>query len=247
MQGINYKMKIAICDDDAHDRKNLTAMVAEYLDLHNYHIRVDTYESGDSFLAGEVTGYDLVILDIYMGEKNGIDVAKELMARNDAAQIIFCSTSNAFAAESYDVSALRYLIKPVMRDKLFATLDRFFHVHTTMRTLTYKLNRMDEHVYVQDILWVEADGHRCILHTRGGDIETRTPFSYFCNELLGGDFVKPIRYALVSLEAVAAIPTDVLSLVTGAQVPISRSLRAEVKKAFTDYKMRSLLKKGGVF
>lgn len=243
---INYQMKIAICDDDQQDRQTMLALVAEYLDMHNYHIRIDEYASGEAFLASDVMQYDLLILDIFMGELNGIETAKQLIDRNPNLQIVFCSTSNAYAAESYDVSALRYFIKPISREKLFATLDRFFHVHTSLRTLTYKLNRMDESVYLSEIRWVEADGHRCILHTRKGDIVTRTPFAQICEQLKDADFVKPIRYALVSLESVAAIPTDVFTLTDGTEVPISRDQRPAMKKAFSDFKMRKLLKKGGV-
>ena len=193
----------------------------------------------------KIDQYELVILDIFMGELNGIETAKQLVQSHPKVQIIFCSTSNAYAAESYDVSALRYFIKPISREKLFATLDRFFHVHTSLRTLTYKQNRMDEHVYIADILWVEADGHKSILHTRKGDIVTRTPYSQICEQLQDADFVKPIRYALVSLDAVATIPTDELTLIDGNTVPISRDQRNAVKNAFADYKMRKLLKTGG--
>ena len=243
---VNYQMKIAICDDDQKDREVMRRLVAEYLDLHNYHIRIDEFISGEEFLTADAGQYDLLILDIFMGELNGIETAKRLIDSNPNLQIIFCSTSNAYAAESYDVSALRYFIKPISREKLFATLDRFFHVHTSLRTLTYKLNRMDESVYLSEIRWIEADGHRCVIHSRRGDIVTRTPFTQICEQLGDADFVKPIRYALVSLEAVAAIPTDVFTLTDGAQVPISRDQRPAMKKAFSDFKMRKLLKKGGV-
>ena len=243
---INYQMKIAICDDDEQDRAVMNRLVTEYLDLHNYHIRIDEFVSGEDFLASDRKQYDLLILDIFMGELNGIDTARRLIEENPNMQIIFCSTSNAYAAESYDVSALRYFIKPISREKLFATLDRFFHVHTSLRTLTIKQNRMDESVYLSEIRWVEADGHRCILHTAKGDIVTRTPFAQICDQLKDADFVKPIRYALVSLEAVAAIPSEVFTLTDGTEVPISRDQRAAMKKAFSDFKMRRLLKKGGV-
>lgn len=246
MPPVNYQMKIAICDDDKKDRERMLSLVSEYLDAHDYHIRIDVYPSGEAFLGSEVTEYDLAILDIFMGGQNGIETAKRLLLEHPDAQIIFCSTSNAFAAESYDVSALRYLTKPVERDKLFATLDRFFYVHTSLRTLTYKRNRMDERVYLSDILWVEADGHCSVLHTRKGDIITRTSFSQICEELKDADFVKPIRYALVSMAAVVTIPSDVFTLADGSLVPISRDQRAAMKKAFTDYKMRKLLQKGGV-
>lgn len=242
----NYQMKIAICDDDEKDRAAMRGLVSEYLELHNYHIGIDQYTTGEAFLAADVGQYDLVILDIFMGELTGIETARRLVKEHPKLHIIFCSTSNAYAAESYDVSALRYFIKPISREKLFETLDRFFYVHTSLRTLTYKQNRMDESVYISDILWVEANGHKSILHTVKGDIVTRTPFSLIGDQLKDADFVKPIRYALVSLQAIATIPTDVLTLTDGTQVPISRDQRAEMKKAFSDYKMRLLLKKGGM-
>lgn len=244
---LNYQMKIAICDDDEHDRHRMLALVSEYLDMHNYHIKIDEYHSGEAFLEGEVSQYDLVILDIFMGALSGIETAKKLIEDHPNMQIIFCSTSNAYAAESYDVSALRYFIKPISQEKLYATLDRFFHVHTSLRTLTYKCNRMDESIYIADILWVEADGHKSILHSRKGEIVTRTTFSQICDQLKDADFVKPIRYALVSLQAVATVPTDVFTLIDGSTVPISRDQRVGMKKAFSDYTMRNLLRKGGIY
>lgn len=240
------QLKIAICDDDEQDRAKMLGLVAEYIDKNNYHVHIDQYKAGEEFLASKVSEYDLVILDIFMAELNGIETAKKFVSDHPNMQIIFCSSSNAYAEESYDVSALRYLTKPVEKEKLFATLDRFFHIHTSMRTLVYKQNRMDEWVLLNDILWVEANGHTTIIHTRTGDITTRTSFSNICEQVAGADFVKPIRYALVSLKYVTSLPTDVFVLKDGTTVPISRDLRPDMKKAFSDYKMRQLLRKGGV-
>jgi DNA-binding LytR/AlgR family response regulator len=243
---MNYQMKIAICDDDEKDRNRTRDMVGEYLDVHNFHIKMDEFASGEEFLAGETGDYGLVIMDIFMQNINGIDTIRRLQQENSIAQVIFCSSSNSYAAESYDVSALRYLLKPVAREKLFAALDRFFAEHTELRTLSYRANRMDERVYLSEILWVEADGHCSVIHTRKGRITTRTTFAKICEELNSPDFVKPIRYALVSLQAVAALPSDVFTLVDGTQVPISRGLRQDMKKAFSDHMMKNMLKKGAL-
>lgn len=242
----NYQMKIAICDDDANDRAAVKAMLSEYLDINNYHVRIDEFNCGEDFVCAKVSDYSLVILDIFMKDLNGIETAKKLIEDNPELKIIFCSTSNAYAAESYDVSALRYLNKPVAKDKLFGTLDRFFHVHTSMRTLTFKQNRMDESVYISEIIWVEADGHKCVIHTKNDDIVTRTPLSQICEQLADSGFVKPIRYALVALKYVATIPTDVFTMKNGDIIPISRDQRPAMKKAFSEYKMKSMLQKGGV-
>lgn len=242
----SQKMKIAICDDDKNDRETMLKLVSEYLDINDYNVVIDEFSTGEEFLAEDIKQYDLVILDIFMGELNGMETAKQLIKDNPSMQIIFCSTSDEYAVESYDVSALRYFIKPISKEKLFVTLDRFFNVHTSLRMLTFKCNRIDESVYIADILWVEADGHHSIIHTKNGDIQSSTRFSKICELLTDADFVKPIRYALVSLASVAFIPTDVFTLTDGTEVPISRDQRAEMKKAFSDYKMRVLLKKGGL-
>ncbi len=240
------QMKIAICDDEEKDRALMKALVGEYLDIHDYYIGIDEYASGEAFLASDISSYRLAILDIFMGELTGIETARKLIEDHPDLQIVFCSTSNAYAEESYDVSALRYFIKPISKEKLFATLDRFFRVHTSLRTITVKQNRVDESIYINDIIWVEADGHKCILHTRKGDIVTRTPFAQICEQLSDADFVKPIRYALVSLSSITTVPTDVLNLSDGSTVPISRDQRTDIKRIFSEYKMRTLLRKGGL-
>lgn len=235
------EIMIAVCDDNESDRAVILGMLSEYMDINNYYVKIDNYSSGEEFLAADVSQYKLVIFDIFMGELNGIETAKKLIAEHENCRIIFCSTSNAFAAESYDVDAMRYLNKPIDKEKFFGTLDRFFHIHTSMRTITVKQNRMDEHIYINEIIWVEAEGHKCTVHTLKGDIVTRTPFAQICDELADAGFVKPIRYALVSLKYIATIPTDVCTMKNGDTVPISRDKRAEIKKTFSEYKMKSML------
>ena len=58
---ISFQMKIAICDDDEKDRAAMKTLVAEYLDLHNYHVRIDEYPSGEAFLAANKREYDLTL------------------------------------------------------------------------------------------------------------------------------------------------------------------------------------------
>lgn len=238
------EIRIAVCDDSESDLAVILGMLSEYMDINNYHVRIDTYSSGEEFLASGTKQYKLVIFDIFMGELNGIETAKKLIAENEGCRIIFCSTSNAFAAESYDVDAMRYLNKPIDREKFFGTLDRFFHIHTSMRTITVKQNRMDESIYINEIIWVEADGHKCTVHTLKGDIVTRTPFAQICDGLSDSGFVKPIRYALVSLKYIATIPTEVCTMKNGDTIPISRDKRQEIKKAFSEYKMKSMIRAG---
>ena len=221
-------------------------MLNKYIDIHNYVAKIDLFSSGEELLEADTSQYDLIILDIFMGEKTGIATAEELILRKANAKVIFCSTSNEFAAESYEVNALRYLTKPVAEDKFFKTLDRYFEAYTDIQTLTYKKDRLDESILLSEILWIEANRHKCILHTiTGDDIITTTSFAQFWEKLQEYDFIKPIRYAIVPMRMIATIPSNELKLCDGTVIAIGREQRQAVKDAYMDYKMKMLLKKRG--
>ena len=239
-------IKIAICDDLVEERIKIITYLQKYVDIRGYFITIDEYENGEELLASNVNKYNLIILDIFMNELNGIEVAREIMTRSNHTSVIFCSTSNEFAEESYDVNAFRYLTKPVDEERFYQTLDKFFNTQTSLRMISFKQNRMDESIYLAEVLWIEAGDHKSIIHTRSGDITTTTIFKQFCAELEDADFIKPIRFALVSLDAIEGIPGEDIKLIDGTIIGVSRDMRKEVKRAYTDYKMKKLLKKGGV-
>ncbi len=241
----NSEIKIAICDDSTEERASLSFLVSKYLDKSELHAEIDNYTCGEDLLASE-KDYNLIVLDIIMDKLNGIETAHKIRENNKGAQIIFCSTTREFAADSYDVSALHYLIKPVGEEKFFNALDLFFDAYQKCKTIVYKNNRLDETVLVSDILWIESGkNHTTVIHTKHGEISTRTSMKALLEQLDKDSFVMPIRFATVNLGAVVALPTDVFTLNNGETVPISRDKRNEMKKAFTHYRMKMLLKKGG--
>lgn len=239
-------LRIAVCDDDANDRQEIVQLLYQYLDQEQQYAKIVEFTSGEEFLDSDVSAYGLVILDIFMNEINGMETARRLVVEHPGMQIIFCSSSSEYAVDAYDVSALHYLLKPVKKEKLFSVLDFFFRAHTSLRTLQVKTGRIEESVYLTDILWIESSGHKCIIHTKNGELVTRMTLAQLAEQLSQEEFVKPIRHALVALSAVTAIPTEVLTLSDGTEVPISREMRQAMKKAFTDYRMKQMLKKGGM-
>lgn len=242
---LKTEIRIAVCDDQARERAKIRQLILEYTEKNQIPAAVDEFESGEKLLASDSSVYSLVFLDIFMDGMNGMEAAKILFSKNSRVQMVFCSTSAEFAAESYDVSALHYLVKPIDREKFFRVLDRFFHIYRSMQTLTVKVQRTDTTFYLADILWVEAADHKCIIHTKLGDAETRMAFSQLSSQLIPFDFVQPIRYAIVSLKEMTAIPTDTVTLSDGTVIPVSRGERMKMKQAFSDYKWRMMLRKAG--
>lgn len=229
------KIRIALCDDNDMERRIIRFMINQYIKEHEYAIQLEEFSSGDALLKSDVTAYDLVILDIYMGGLNGIDTAKELLHIHPKGKIIFCSSSNEFAEESYDVEAFRYLVKPISPEKLHQSLDRFFQLCTDIKILEYKYQRTTRRMLLKDVMWIEAAGRHAIIHTEKEQIETNTSLAEFAEKLLSADFVKPIRYALVALQAVAEVTADTLVLTDGTEIPVSREKRKEIQEAFIQF------------
>lgn len=66
---------------------------------------------------------DIVVLDIQMPAKNGIDVAHELISLHADIHIIFTTAYEQFALEAFQVRAVDYILKPIDIDRLKATID----------------------------------------------------------------------------------------------------------------------------
>ena len=77
---------------------------------------VDTAGSAEEVLAKDVSGYDLVLLDIMMGEISGIQLAKILKANPATASIpiIFCTAKDAEddMVDGLELGADDYIVKP---------------------------------------------------------------------------------------------------------------------------------------
>jgi two-component system chemotaxis response regulator CheY len=125
-------MKILIVDDEFTSRKRLITFLSEY---GNCEIAVNGKEAIEAFNNAQNEGesYDLICLDIKMPEMNGQDVLKEIRKIEqennqtglDGVKIIMTTAlddidniKNAFREQCE-----AYLIKPVSKEKLIATLE----------------------------------------------------------------------------------------------------------------------------
>ena len=68
---------------------------------------------------------DLVLLDITMAGKSGLDALREIKAFDDMAKIIMCSAigQEQTVMEAIQCGALDYVVKPFQKDKLVETVQ----------------------------------------------------------------------------------------------------------------------------
>lgn len=78
---------------------------------------ISAMEQGETF--------DGVLLDIFMTDMNGMDVARNIRTVNDNVHIMFLTSSSDYAVESYQVDASDYILKPLNQENYFILLINF--------------------------------------------------------------------------------------------------------------------------
>ena len=157
-------MRIALCDDEAHENENLRSLIEEYVALKDYDIRVDTFTDGRELI--KQPRYDLYFLDYVMDVMDGIAVAKGLREKFNQAVTVCYLTNFEGAAEQIinnRIHADGFLKKPVDREQLHEKLDLFYKMSYFTR-IELRRGTAYETVYAQEILYAEADDKRVTLH-----------------------------------------------------------------------------------
>ena len=118
-------MYIAVCDDQAEELSALTALLDQWQAERHFPLRYHTFRSAAGMLdVAQRERFSLYLLDVMMPGIDGMDAAREIRTFDDAADIVFLTSSPGFAYESYGVRALEYLLKPISGGLLFPVLDK---------------------------------------------------------------------------------------------------------------------------
>jgi len=119
------KYRILVVDDE----ESLCEILKFNLQREGY--EVTTALSAEEVLSMDISGYDLMILDIMMGELSGFGLARILRKRPETAStpIIFCSAldSEADKIKGLDIGADDYISKP------FAVAEMMARVRSVLR------------------------------------------------------------------------------------------------------------------
>ena len=107
-------MQIAIVDDRAEDREELSACLENYMKKHQLDYTLTEFEDGENFLkAAAQVNFQLVFMDIYMENMDGIETARRLRQKNRLCKIVFLTITEDYARMGYSLSASYYLLKPL--------------------------------------------------------------------------------------------------------------------------------------
>ena len=225
-------MRIAIVDD----QKNWRVCVEELIKKHyGQNIpKIDQFDCGESFYNQDE--YDVVFMDIEMGEMDGFETVKRYKQNNSDALIVFLTTHVELSRRGYMVNAFRYIDKKFIVDELEEALSAIDELPKKDHVVVFHVVNMAEmHIRAKDILFVETDKRNIIVHTIERDYISNRGIEEVEEELKNSGFFRCHKSYLVNLERVRKIDRVFAYFGNGTKAMISTRKYPEMKEKFFEY------------
>ena len=231
-------MYIAVCDDQAEELSALTALLEQWQAERHFPLRYHTFRSAAGMLdVAQRERFSLYLLDVMMPGIDGMDAAREIRTFDDAADIVFLTSSPGFAYESYGVRALEYLLKPVSAKLLFPLLDRLYQREQNPQDgLTVRSEGVLVRLPFSQLSYVEVMGKHLFFHMTDDSVhEVVGALKEYEGALLARpEFMRTHRSYIVNmLQAEKLSPAGVVTF-SGRSVPVSRLLYNQLQKDYLE-------------
>lgn len=226
------KYKIAVCDDSGADRQFISDMVRRWAAKKGYLAQIELFPSAESFLFHyeEEKDYDMLLLDIEMGDLDGVSLAKRLRKENDTVQIIFITGYSDYISEGYEVAALHYLMKPVKEEKLHAVLNRAAEkLQKNEKVLFLEAGGKTLRVPIYQIRFAEVSGNYVTIHG-GSDITVKMTLGELEKDL-DERFYRAGRSFIINLTQIGRVTKTEVRLLDGTAIPLPRGAYDGINRA----------------
>jgi two-component system response regulator AlgR len=117
-------LKVFIVDDEAPARERLKVLLADIAAEVPTSVVGEARHGVEAVERVPASEAHVVLLDIKMPGRGGLEVARHLGALEHAPRIVFVTAHERHAVEAFELNALDYLLKPVRAERLAAALKK---------------------------------------------------------------------------------------------------------------------------
>jgi two-component system, LytTR family, response regulator len=175
----------------------------------------------------------LLFCDINMPGLSGLEITKIIRTQQLPIQVIFTTASPEYAAESYRLYALDYLLKPIDKALFLEAVQKARVLlypqsgdTAPMQTLVVKTQKgILQHLKIADILFVEMDKDYATIHLHNEKVMVLLSLKEIEYRLKGSGFIRTSKSHLVSGQYIDKTIGDNIHLRNGQQIPLSRSFK----------------------
>ncbi|MCW3462968.1 LytR/AlgR family response regulator transcription factor [Chitinophaga nivalis] len=194
---------------------------------------------------------DLIFLDIRMPEMTGLELARAIPKET---LIIFITAYAAYALDSYEVTAIDYLVKPVSKERFYQAVKKahdylqLLHMHRVQENTVTQINddfifiksdRRYHKIFLRELLYIEGLKDYVVIYHREEKVITGMNLRTIYAQLPQPLFVRVSKSYIVNISQITSLDNNTI-FIGSAEVPIGNSFR---KAFFEQYVKKHLISK----
>lgn len=235
-------MRVAVIDDESIFRMQLKMMVEKIATSRSLPLEIEDFETGQAFIdAVKDRRFDIVFMDIFMPDMDGLETAKRLRELSDKTFLIFMTASDEHYPEAFSLHAFDYVTKPFTMDRIDYLITEIV-AHTPIDAFFIKITTgsVEERVYLKNIVSVTTDGHYLDVHKDDGkSSRVRLTASEFLESVSPDNRLIMInRGIIINMDYIDHIDGNEVYMQDRTIYPISAKKACDIKQQISDYKFK---------
>lgn len=230
-------MRILICDDDMGLSRQLREILITFFRENSLKLpEIIIYDRGEELLK-DPGDKDIVFLDIEMPGMNGICAGNELKKQNENTIIFVITSYSQYLDDAMRFHVFRYLSKPLEEQRIFRNMkDALALYNSSIVKVSIETKDGTFVVLSTDIIFIEANNHKTIVHTSTDDYLCIRNINYWLDQLRVPSFFQSHRSFIVNLEHVSSFDHSLTYLCNNQYLAyLTRRKYTQFKDAFLLY------------
>ena len=229
-------IRIAIVEDETVYVDQFISYLKKYQKEYQEEINIAVFRDGDGIVSAYKAQFDIILMDIQMSFMDGMSAAIEIRKMDTKVIIMFITNMTQYAIRGYEVDALDYILKPVsyfaFSQKITRAIARLRKRDRKYITISTKggMVRLD----VDDLYYVESQGHNLIYATGNGNIISSGTMKETEAQLTPFGFSRGNKCYLINLKHVDKIE-DQCAVVKGNSLQLSRPRKNAFIQDLTEF------------
>lgn len=215
---------LGICDDEKKHREEIHQMFSRALFAYD-EMEVAYFQSAEEVIeAIEHNQFqvDLLLLDIHMPKKSGLNLAEYIRKNHIDVDIIFITISSEHVFDGYTYQAFTYLLKPLEYPRIKEEVKRYMALKDeTQDCLHININGRSEKVLLNQVFYITAEGRKVVFHKRDGELSAYAKLNDLEETLSEFGFLRCHQSYLVNIKFIQSHARMSLTVAEN-EIPISR-------------------------
>ena len=230
-------MKIIIFDDSKREADDLKASLNYALNKLKLTATYDSFDRINHEI--DFSQYDLVFLDIEIGEDSGIEFGRQIREANPYLPIMLTTNFKQYAIEGYKIKADRYFLKPIDKFELYLELKDILKDAIRNSKYIYDEKICFNQIYFNDIYYVEVINRKSIIHNKKyGELESSKTLKEWNDIFEDYGFAQSHKAFLINLHNIKLYDGNHVVLMNDEKLDITRHYKESFEAAYIKYIVR---------